>query len=325
MGSLLVYVESSEGQFTTGSLGVAAKAAALAGELSTSVTAVVVGPGASERAATLGSHGVGRVLAVDGARGDEPSATEVADAVVAAVRAESPLLVMANASVLGAEVAGLVAGRLGLGIATDAVDASISDGSVIVTKPAFDDSVWVECGWAGEGETAGVALFRAGSFSADPVNGATAEVVGIEPEGSERHVEFLGRAESTDEGVDITQADVLVGAGRGLGGPDQFGVVESLAQALGGAVATTRAVVDAGWYDYSTQVGQTGKTVAPKLYIAAGISGAIQHKIGMQSSGTIVAINKDANAPIFEYADFGVVGDLFEVLPKLEQAIRESS
>ena len=132
---------------------------------------------------------------------------------------------------------------------------------------------------------------------------------------------LVGHEAAERGGVDITEADVLVAGGRGLGGPENFALCEALAKALGGEVAATRAVVDAGWYPYAAQVGQTGKTVTPKLYVACGISGAIQHKVGMAGAGTIVAINKDANAPIFEYADLGVVGDLHQILPKLTELI----
>jgi electron transfer flavoprotein alpha subunit len=132
----------------------------------------------------------------------------------------------------------------------------------------------------------------------------------------------VGHEEAVQEGVDISEADVLVAGGRGLGSPDKFALCEELATALGGAVAATRAVVDAGWYPYSAQVGQTGKSVTPKLYIACGISGAIQHKVGMQNASTIVAINKDANAPIFDFADLGVVGDLHAIVPKLTELVR---
>ncbi len=134
---------------------------------------------------------------------------------------------------------------------------------------------------------------------------------------------MIEQAHAESEGPNLEEADVIVAGGRGLGGPENFTLVEELAKALGGAVGATRAVVDAGWYPYSTQIGQTGKTVAPKLYVACGISGAIQHKVGMQSSGTIVAINKDPNAPIFEFADFGVVGDVHQVVPKLTELVRE--
>ena len=133
---------------------------------------------------------------------------------------------------------------------------------------------------------------------------------------------MLEQAHEEQQGPSIEDADIIVAGGRGLGGPENFALVEELAKALGGAVAATRAVVDAGWYPYSTQVGQTGKNVAPKLYIACGISGAIQHKVGMQGSNVIVAINKDGNAPIFEFSDLGVVGDLHQIVPKLTELVR---
>jgi electron transfer flavoprotein alpha subunit len=134
---------------------------------------------------------------------------------------------------------------------------------------------------------------------------------------------MVEQAHEEQTGPSIEEADVIVAGGRGLGTPEAFGVLEELAKALGGAVASTRAVVDSGWYPYSTQVGQTGKTVSPKLYIACGISGAIQHKVGMQTSQVIVSINKDANAPIFDFSDFGVVGDLHSVVPQLTALVQE--
>ena len=177
-------------------------------------------------------------------------------------------------------------------------------------------------GWS---STPALAVFRAGTFDPGEAGGA-ADVRDVELvlEEHSARVELVEQAEEdTGGGPSIEDADVIVAAGRGLGGPERFELVEQLADALGGAVAATRAVVDAGWYPYSTQVGQTGKTVSPKLYVAVGISGAVQHKVGMQGSGTIVAINKDPHAPIFEYADLGVVGDLHEIVPKLTELVQQ--
>jgi electron transfer flavoprotein alpha subunit len=147
--------------------------------------------------------------------------------------------------------------------------------------------------------------------------------VNVQLEDFSTSARMVEQAHEESEGPSIEDAEVVVAGGRGLGGPENFTLVEQLAKALGGAVGATRAVVDAGWYPYSRQVGQSGKTVAPKLYIACGISGAIQHKVGMQASGVIVAINKDPNAPIFEFSDLGVVGDVHEVVPKLTELVNQ--
>jgi electron transfer flavoprotein alpha subunit len=314
--SILVFVEHHHGTIAPGSLSVITAARELAAAAGVPLTALVAGPGAT---AVASSVPVDTVYVVEGDR-FQVTAGRV-DALAAAITASSAQLVLANASVNAADVAGGLSGRLGVGINTDLTGITSEGGIFVGSRPSLDDSVMVRCGWNASGDLQGIALFRAGSFapSETAAPGAT-ETLAVADSGR-RGQTFLGLEQAETTGVDITKSDVLVGAGRGLGGPEHFELVEHLAKALGGEVATTRAVVDAGWYDYATQVGQTGKTVAPKLYIAVGISGAIQHKIGMQSSGTIIAINKDPHAPIFDFADYGVVGDLFTILPKLNEQL----
>ena len=164
---------------------------------------------------------------------------------------------------------------------------------------------------------------RSGAFEPVETGGsATLTDVAVTLQDFSTASQMVEQAHEQASGPSIEDAEVIVAGGRGLGAPEGFQLAEELAAALGGAVAATRAVVDAGWYPYATQVGQTGKSVTPKLYIALGISGAIQHKVGMQNSGAIVAINKDPNAPIFDFADFGVVGDLHQIVPKLAELVR---
>jgi electron transfer flavoprotein alpha subunit len=229
--------------------------------------------------------------------------------------------VLFAASVLSADIAAGLAARLDAGLNYDLTDLVVEEGQLVGKRPALGDSVYVDAGWTSELR---LALVRSGTF--EPAeSGGSAEVVTFES----RLLDFslaatmVEQAHEEAEGPSIEDAEVIVAGGRGLGGPEGFAQIEELAKALGGAVAATRAVVDAGWYPYSAQVGQTGKTVSPKLYVAVGISGAIQHKVGMQSSALIVAINKDPNAPIFEYADLGVVGDLNEIVPKLTELVRQ--
>ena len=175
-----------------------------------------------------------------------------------------------------------------------------------------------------DGETITVEPFRAKSFPAEPSGGAAAAVSALAaPDtGATNAARIVARHVEERTGPQLDEAAVVVSGGRGLGAAEHFKLAEELAEVLGGAVASTRAVVDAGWYPYATQVGQTGKTITPKLYIGLGISGAIQHKVGMQGAGTIVSINKDAHAPIFDYSDLGVVGDLHSVVPKLVELLR---
>jgi electron transfer flavoprotein alpha subunit len=313
----LVYVEDHEGEPVRGSLGVLSKMA----QLGDDVAAVLCGSGVEALGEQVGKHGAKRVLVADDPALEAPLSQPRVDVLAKLVESEGFDTVVFGASVLTADIAAGLAARLEAGLNWDLVDLVQEDGKLVGKRPALQDSVLLDVGWKTEPR---LALIRSGTF--EPVEGGgSAEVteIPVEIEDWSQQAKMLERAHEESEGPSIEDAEVIVAGGRGLGKPENFSLVEDLAKALGGAVAATRAVVDAGWYPYASQVGQTGKTVAPKLYIACGISGAIQHKVGMQGSGTIVAINKDPNAPIFEYSDLGVVGDVHEIVPKLTELVKQ--
>ena len=313
----LVFLEHHGDELLKGSLGVLAKAASLGGD---DVAGVVLGSNVRALAEDAGNFGAAKVYVADDAQLEAPLPQPRVDVLAQLVRDQKLDTVLFANSVLAADVAAGLAARLDAGLNWDLVDLTEEGGKLVGKRPALQDSVYVDVGWTSEPR---LALFRSGSF--DPsATGGSAELEDLEVaiEDFSTAARMVDRAHEETEGPSIEDAPVIVAGGRGLGGPENFTLVEELAKALGGAVGATRAVVDAGWYPYATQVGQTGKTVSPKLYIACGISGAIQHKVGMQTSGVIVAINKDANAPIFEFSDLGVVGDVHEVVPKLTELVR---
>jgi electron transfer flavoprotein alpha subunit len=313
----LVFLEHHEGELQKDSLGVLGKAV----QLGDDVAAVIAGSGVSDLAAQAGKFGARKVYLADDAALEKPLPQPRVDVLAKLVAAEGFDTILFGATVLTADIAAGLAARLDAGLNWDLVDLVGEDGKLVGKRPALDDTVYVDVGWNSEPR---LALFRTGTF--DPVESPVepdVEPVAVQLEDFSTQARMIEQAHEESEGPSIEDADVIVAGGRGLGGPENFALVEDLAKALGGAVAATRAVVDAGWYPYSTQVGQTGKTVSPRLYVAVGISGAIQHKVGMQGSNLIVAINKDPNAPIFEYADLGVVGDLHEIVPKLTELVRQ--
>jgi electron transfer flavoprotein alpha subunit len=313
----LVFLEHHEGELQKGSLGVLAKAVEVEGG---DVAAVVLGSGVEELARGSGRYGASSVFVADDDAFEKPLPQPRVDALAQLVREHGFDTVLFASSVLSADVAAGLAARLDAGLNWDLVDLVREDGRLVGKRPALGDTVVAEVGWTAEPR---IALFRSGSFEPKETGGE-AEVRTFEPELEDfsSFAVMVEQAHEESSGPSIEDADVIVAGGRGLGGPEKFALVEELAQALGGAVAATRAVVDSGWYPYAAQVGQTGKTVAPKLYVACGISGAIQHKVGMQGASTIVAINKDPNAPIFDFADLGVVGDLNEIVPRLTELVR---
>jgi electron transfer flavoprotein alpha subunit len=312
----LVFLEHHEGELVRNSLGVLSKAAALGGD----VAGVIAGSGVRDLAAQAGEHGAARVYVADDPALAAPLPQPRVDVLASLVTDKGFDTVLFGQSVLAADLASGLAARLDAGLNWDLTDIRLEDGKLVGTRPALADSVVVDVGWTSEPR---LALFRTAAFDPAPTGGsAEVEDVAVSLQEHSTGAVMLEQAHAERSGPSIEDADVIVAGGRGLGKPEGFGMLEELAKTLGGAVAATRAVVDAGWYPYPSQVGQTGKTVSPKLYIACGISGAIQHKVGMQSSSTIVAINKDANAPIFEFCDLGVVGDVNDIVPKLTELVR---
>ena len=276
---------------------------------------VWTGPGAEEAQERCAEFGAARIYAAGDARFDEYVVAPTAELLAQLVRDSSPALVLVAGTAEGKEIAARLAIKTDSGLLTDAVDLTPGeDGSPVAEQSIFGGSTVVH---SRVSRGTPVVAMRPHSVAPEPAPGA-AELSPVSLAGEFSGAKITGRVVAErGERPDLTEASIVVSGGRGTGGAEGFGVIEQLADAMGAAVGASRAVTDAGWYPHQFQVGQTGKTVSPQLYMAIGISGAIQHRAGMQTSKTIIAVNKDPEAPIFELADFGVVGDLFKVVPQL--------
>jgi electron transfer flavoprotein alpha subunit len=322
MPDVLVYVLHNEGALNKNSLGAVSEGAARAAEIGGSCDALVVGGDdlTDELLGSLGAYGARKVFR---ARGPEGLAQPVVDVMDKVIGEQGHSYALFGGGLLGFEIGAGLAARRQAGVTMEVTAVRAADGKLVAERPILQDSKISTSHYRGD---LGIIIGRINAFEIVSRDGGSATVEDVDVEFSpwSTKATMVQRGEQRGADVDIEGADILVAGGRGLGKAEGFELAEALAAAFGGntAVAATRAVVDAGWYPYAAQIGQTGKTVSPKLYLAAGISGAIQHKVGMQSSENIVAINKDANAPIFEFSDLGIVGDLNKILPKLTEAIK---
>jgi electron transfer flavoprotein alpha subunit len=314
MAEVLVLVEHADGELkkVTSELITAAR---VLGE----PAAVVVGkPGAADSLVDgLKSAGAAKIYVAESDAAENYLITPSVDVLAALAESASPAAVLAASSADGKEIAGRLAARIGSGLLVDVVE--VKEGPVGVHS-IFGGAFTVDA--QANGDTP-VITVRAGAIDAEPADGAGEKVTVEVPEPAENAAKVTSREPAVaGDRPELTEATIVVSGGRGVGSADKFSVVEELADSLGAAVGASRAAVDSGYYPGQFQVGQTGKTVSPQLYIALGISGAIQHRAGMQTSKTIVAVNKDEEAPIFEIADFGIVGDLFKVAPQLTEAVK---
>ena len=320
MRDVIVFIEQRAGTPRRVSLELATKARELAAALGGKAHGVVAGAGAAQAAETTKSYGLGVLHVVDGGVTAEYLIDPLVDALEATARAAGPALILVPNTMVGRDVGSRVAARLDGGITSDATDVIVADGKVSTVSPKLGGLTITTCAF--KNTEYGVVSVRPNVFAAKAAETATEEVQTLALPPKSYAMKIGAEIEEAAPELGVEEASTVVSGGRGLGGPEPFTtLIKPLADALGGAVGASRAAVDAGWIPHAHQVGQTGKTISPSLYIAVGISGAIQHKVGMRTAGTIVAVNKDANVPIADFADLLVVGDLFQIIPELTKRV----
>ena len=320
MQHVIFFVEHKGGHTRKVTFELASEARKIADALGGKSHALVIGTGASAIVDQLKNYPVDVIHVADDADVDSFVVDPQVDYAEAVAKSVGPALVLFPNTMNGRDVGSRLAARLNSGMNADVTEISVAGGAVTCTSPKLGGVLITHCTF--KPADYGIATIRPNAFAAAQSTGA-AEVAQIEkPAGKSYAMKVENDVEEGSAELGLEEAPVIISGGRGLGGPEPFDtLLKPLADALGGAVGATRAAADAGWVPYSLQIGQTGKTVSPQLYIAAGISGAIQHKVGMRTAGTIIAINKDASVPIGEFADLLVVGDLFKILPELTKLV----
>jgi electron transfer flavoprotein alpha subunit len=319
---ILVFIEHKAGMLNKTSLEAIAAGQKLGGETGQSLTAVVLGSGAQSLAQEIAAYDLARVVYVDHAQLADYTPDAYASAMEQVVRAADPQYVLMSHTYLVRDFAPKVAARFGKGLIGDCIRMNVDAGAVTFTRRIFLGKLDADV--VSDGHAPLFATFQSGAFRPDQARkGSTAPIEEMPVDVGEVRMKPEAPFQEMKQAVDLSKADVIVAVGRGIKSKENIALAEKLAEVLGGDLAASRPICDAEWLPIDRQIGSSGQTVAPKLYIALGISGAIQHLVGMKNSQTIVAINKDPEAPIFDIADYGIVGDLFEALPVLTEEIRK--
>jgi electron transfer flavoprotein alpha subunit len=319
---ILVFAEHRAGVVNKTSFEAIAAAQSLGRELQQELTAVVVGSGVSSLAQEIAAYELGKVVYAENEKLADYTPDGYTDAMERVVRELDPQYVILPHTYLVRDFAPKLAARFGKGLISDCIRAVVSDGHVTFSRRIFLGKIDADI--VSDGEPPVFATFQSGAYRADQAaKGSSAQVETMNVEVGEVRMKPEAPFQEVKQAVDLTKADVIVAVGRGIKSKDNIALAEKLAEVLGGDLAASRPICDAEWLPIDRQIGSSGQTVAPKLYVALGISGAIQHLVGMKNAGTIVAINKDPEAPIFDIADYGIVGDLFEAVPVLTEEIRK--
>ncbi|MBN1831799.1 MAG: electron transfer flavoprotein subunit alpha/FixB family protein [Deltaproteobacteria bacterium] len=321
---VMVIAEQRDGEIRKVSYEIVSEGRNLADSLGQVVTAVLLGSGVKDKAAILGQYGADRVLVADDPR-LETYTTDAYVAVIAeVVKANDPAILLLGGSAQGKDLSARLSARLGVGTAQDCTAFSLESGNLVALRPIYAGKAYAKVSFVDSWPQMAVARPNVMAMN-EPNTSKSPEVVDVSFSLDDSALKTRVVESIRDESgkVDLTEADIIVSGGRGMKGPEGYGILEELANVLGASVGASRSAVDAGWRPHSDQVGQTGKVVSPNLYIACGISGAIQHLAGMSTSKVIVAINKDAEAPIFQKADFGVVDDLFNIIPAFTEEVKK--
>ncbi|MCF7823257.1 MAG: electron transfer flavoprotein subunit alpha/FixB family protein [Candidatus Marinimicrobia bacterium] len=321
MGQILVYAEQRDGQLKSYALEAISEGRRLADASGMTLSVCLIGSGVSGLAATIGSYGAETVYMADDASLATYSPGAYTKLLVDTLKSSSATVVLLSSSSMGREIAALLAAKANASLLSDVIGTVWESDHLVVKRPVYAGKAFLRIAAK---RFPVIVTLRPNVFAADEKGGSAAiEKLAVSLSEKDARVTITGTSMKDSGRPELTEASIIVSGGRGMGGPENYKIIEELADTFGAAVGASRAAVDAGWRPHSDQVGQTGKTVSPNLYIACGISGAIQHLAGMNSSKCIVAINTDPEAPIFKVADYGIVADLFEVVPALNTAAKE--